>query len=373
MKSLRVSSIPPTIVALLMMLNGIVNIVYAMLPVLNLHSGDLSKVSNFIELLPAQQANTMLTVIFGIILITVGLGLYHRKRTAWWWALIMLLLLIMSSSYPDLREKTLALAAVSLIILIGFRRYFNVRNNRMQADQLIAWTSVIFAFAYGIVGSYLLRHQYSNLHTWIDAVYYTVVTYSTTGYGDITPITANAKVFTVSMILVGLGAFATAITVLLGPMIERRIKGVFKIMNRFSSAKKHTIICGFNALTEYLAEELSERGIQCVFIEPDADQSDAAKDAGYDVLTADPTNLKVLQQASINHASNIICGFIDDAKNILTTMTVHNSQEKRIGKSLNVLVRIEKPENTTKAKQVGATDVIAPAVLGAELIAKQIL
>ena len=53
--------------------------------------------------------------------------------------------------------------------------------------------SIIIALGYGIVGSYFLRDQFNNLKTLADAVYFTMVTYSTVGYGDIKPMKKGSK------------------------------------------------------------------------------------------------------------------------------------------------------------------------------------
>ena len=366
---IRVRHFPPTFVSLLMMCNGIMNIVFAMLPVFNLHgASDLTHVSSFVQMIPAQKANTLLTVVVGLILIAVGLGVYRRKRSAWWWALILTALLTFGSVYPVLKLKTLVLAVLSLVTLLLFHRSFSIRSKTLQTDHVIAWATVIFALGYGAIGSYLLRAQFHDLHTFVDAIYFTLVTYSTVGYGDITPATMDAKIFVSTMILVGLGAFITAVTVLIGPMIEGRIKGVFKMVNRLGSVRKHTVICGFNSLTSHLAKELLAKKEQVLFIEPSNDLAQSAKNQGFDVIVGDPTNEDILSQANVKHANHLICAQIDDAQNVLTTMTVAELKARSNKSVPHIMARIDTLEHVAKAKQAGADEVISPAVLGAKLI-----
>lgn len=364
-------TILPRLVSLLMIINGIVNIVVAFLPLFHLHEAtkSLSEYSNLVELVPSEQANAVLTIIIGLILILLGVGLYRRSRVAWRWAVFMLALLVIGSIYPNLKQQTLLLSAISLLILILFHKVFNVRSGGIKLPTVIAWLSVLFALAYGAVGSYLLRAQFHNLHTFIDAVYYTFVTYSTIGYGDITPATPNAKLFVVTMVVIGVGAFATAVTVLIGPLMERRLRRIFRVVERFSHMSEHTVLCGYNLLTQQIAKQLQRRNITCLFIEPDKANATMAEQAGFEVLHGDASLQNTLQKASLNNCHYIICADEDDATNILITMTAKAALTKRKRKHPpKILTKIENPENIDKAKQVGADEVISPVVLGTDQV-----
>ena len=80
-----------------------------------------------------------------------------------------------------------------VLLLITHRLFKEKSERRIGYQQLLALTSVLLALSYGMVGSYILRDQFANLKTWLDALYFTVVTYATVGYGDITPLTPQAK------------------------------------------------------------------------------------------------------------------------------------------------------------------------------------
>ncbi|MDE4949247.1 ion channel, partial [Francisella tularensis subsp. holarctica] len=77
-----------------------------------------------------------------------------------------------------------------------------------------------------------------------DAVYFTIVTFSTVIYCYIHPITEEAKLFTISFMIVGIGLFATIITVLSGSIINK-VTDKFKQKNVVSYMKDHMIICGY--------------------------------------------------------------------------------------------------------------------------------
>ena len=86
-----------------------------------------------------------------------------------------------------------------------------------------------WALAYGIVGSYLLRDQFEGIDGWTDATYFALIAYSTLGYdydvAEMYPVGSDARWFVVSMFLIGVTLFITALSVTLGPIVEGRMKG----------------------------------------------------------------------------------------------------------------------------------------------------
>ena len=163
------------------------------------------------------------------------------------------------------RGTTPHTAVVTLTLIAGLslsHKQFYCRSEvKLGYAQIVALFSVLFALGYGIIGSYALRAQFNNLETWIDAVYFTFVTYSTLGFGDIHPLTAEAKIFVISMIPIGVGSFITAIATLLGPALEKRLKGVLGIMKKFQHITNHVIICGYSNVSESVIDELQERDV----------------------------------------------------------------------------------------------------------------
>lgn len=87
--------------------------------------------------------------------------------------------------------------------------------------QFVVVITFLLAISYSVLGLYYLRDEFDGIKNISDAVYFTIVTFSTVGYGDIHPITEEAKLFTISIMIVGIGLFATIITVLAGSIINK--------------------------------------------------------------------------------------------------------------------------------------------------------
>ena len=102
---------------------------------------------------------------------------------------------------------------------------------RLTYAQLIVIISFVLILMCGVIGSYILKDQFSGINDWTDAIYFTIVTYSTVGYGDIVPHSESAKLFVMSMIFVGLGTFAAMLTFIVGAFVNR-IQNILQTFNK---------------------------------------------------------------------------------------------------------------------------------------------
>lgn len=364
----------PKVIGIAMMLYGIGNFLVGMLPMFGLAGAlsldELNRYTGF----EVQHASEIMSIFIGLVLIGLGLGLLSRRRGAWFWSIILQAIVFVNSCLPAFNFETLTASILFCGALIIYRKEFYVRNTQSQGIEIaIAWMSVLFALLYGILGSYFLRDQFSGIHNYIDAVYFTVVTYSTVGYGDITPITPNAKMFTISMIIIGITSFVTTLTVLIAPIIQSRVRGVYRIMNKLNSFTNHIVLCGYNDLSRLAATQLVKGGSVCLFLEKDHNIAEQIRADGFNVVTGDSSNSEQLASSNFKQADTLICADDDDAVNILTLMAAAELKENRTSsKALKLVVRIEEPQNVDKAKRLGADTVISPAVIGGDLIAKAV-
>jgi len=164
------------------------------------------------------------SLVFGPIGLIIGIGLYKHLRIAWIWSVIFLIIIIIINLFSWKVSHFLYYSMFALISLLLSYKLFN--KGEMKYTQLYVLFSIIFSLAYGVIGTYLLRDGFDNVSNWIDALYYTIVTYSTVGYGDITPISSIAKLYSCTMILIGLSSFATVISTYIVPAIGSKIKNM---------------------------------------------------------------------------------------------------------------------------------------------------
>ena len=365
------NKILPKLVATLIFMNGFVNIVFAILPISFYDAIDLSETSHVFSYLAYQQASSILTVIVGIILISLAIGLYRKQRNSWVWSIIILIAFNIEHIYPTIKTIPLSLGIFSILILIIARRQFYIRGQAMQTQVIIAWLSVGFALFYGSIGCYLMRTQFNGLSTFVDAIYYTLVTYSTVGYGDIVPLTINAKLFTMTMILIGLGSFATVITVVVGPLLATRLKRVFNMVEHFNHLKHHAILCGVNQMTIQIAKDLQSENIESLFIDQNQERLTQMENLGFQIMSGDVLDKGVLKRSRLSEANCIVCAFNEDAQNILLTMMARDIvNQESIKHRAKIITVLEKPDNAKNAKKSGADELIIPVLLSSECLLK---
>lgn len=358
----------PRLLACISLLLGLGNLFIGVAPVFSIHSPlAISHYVDLTQLMKVQQSSDFLSILFGIILITLGNGLYRQKRSSWLWTVIFSLLAFFNASLPTQSWPAMAFSLLFFVLLVFNRRHFYRRSNSASRYQnAIASCSVIFALAYGSVGSYMLRAQFHGMSNWIDSVYFTIVTYSTVGYGGITPATENARIFTITMILIGVGSFVTALTVLLGPIIQRNVKGVYKMVSHLSHLKNHILLCGDNVLTHECAKAYADKSQKCFFLEPDKTKATRLEDAGFNVIAINPMNEQELTSCNLDSAACFIAAYEEDADNILAIMSAASVCGNN--KKARLIARIEKSYNVQNAKQAGADEVISPLRVSAHTI-----
>ncbi|MCH9644031.1 MAG: NAD-binding protein [Gammaproteobacteria bacterium] len=360
---------PPIIVATLILLNGLVNIISAILPSSLYRKSILFESSRLLQYVAYQRTSMVITIIIGAILLALGIGLYRKHRAAWRWSIIMLVIMSIKNAYPTLEVIQFGFCIFSLLILLTFHKEFSVRQATTKTHIIIAWLTVIFAVAYGTVGCYLMRDQFRGIHSFLDAVYYTLVTYSTVGYGDIIPTTANARLFVITMIFIGLGSFATVITVLLGPVLANKLKKVYTMVEHLNNLEHHAICCGVNNMTRQIAQTFKSKNIDTLFISKQADLLTEMEQLGFSTLLGDATDETVLIKAGIYDANYFVCADGDDAQNILLTMVANTTLTKKPAKQkVKIITVIENSDHAESAKKSGASQLIIPAILASENI-----
>lgn len=365
----------PQCVGSLILLKGLLNLILGILSVffaVQVQASVLNHINILMMFWDFSPAKSLTAIIIGIGFIALGRDLYQGKKLSWQVALALLFLNLLDSSIPHIIFFQVLYTLVMILMLWLCRGSFTRQTkNPLRPQQTVAFLSIIFALAYGIIGCYLLRAQYQGINNLVDAIYYSFETYSTIGYGDILPITTNARIFTCTMIVLGVGSFIAAISILLGPAMEQRMKKVVNMVNKLSVPKNHVIIVGATILGLHTAKVLQDQGDLVILIDPDSDQLKLAKDLGYTVMAGNPQHEEILNAANIKTANAIICTLDSDAQNLLVTMVAHRLQQKD-KLPVKIIVRIDDPQNMDYATQNGANQVISPAIILGQMVATEL-
>lgn len=350
-----------TLVAVLSVATGIANI------------SDVTFQGPLGRVLPAwvQRTAGFTGALTGFLMLASAYGLRRGLRVAWYSTALLLPLTALQGlaqgsvySYPLVVASVLAMPAVLLN-----RRAFD-RALDLTTGQLAALAAIVGAQAYGTVGAYALREQFGDVSTVLDAFYFTLVTASTVGYGDITPQSQMAELFAMTVVVVGTASFAAALTVLVGPAIESRLKQALGTMTeaQLDMLDDHVIVVGIGDLTEPIIEELAEDDTPFLVVTRDAERATRLQEKGYEVLTADPSDEEPLQRAGIERARALVAATDDDAQDAMAVLTA-----RELNRELRIVAAATERENVKKLKRAGADEVLSPATIGGHLLVRSAL
>lgn len=205
----------------------------------------------------------------------------------------------------------------------------------------------------------------------LDALYMTVITVATIGYGELKPLSDAGREFTMAIIVMGVGFFAYSINVLTEAAVEGRIKDIFnqrRMQKAISKLENHFIICGCGRIGRTILEMLLREGIPAVVIESNATVISELEEAGYLVIVGDATSEEVLQHAGISRARGIVCVLQSDADNVYITLTA-----RLLNPSVFIIARASDRKAERRIYQAGANKVISPYEIGARRMGMAIL
>jgi len=297
-------------------------------------------------------------VLIGVAMLVMSVGLLFRSRFAWTVAIVLTSSMVLSAAIiGHHRTGLFTYDGFLLLALLLSYRWFD--RTSLAAGTLFAITSALLLLIYAVFGSLYLGSEFSppikDLPT---AFYYSVVTMSTVGYGDITPKQNDARLFAVSVMLLGLAVFATSVTAIAGPMIAKLTKAKEKRMKR----SNHFIVIGATPLAYNTYREFKKRNQEVVLIMSQAPTSgDIDPD---DLIIGDANSLETLRKACADQAQAVLAMRADDSDNAFIALAV-----KELKSKAKTVVAINDSKHMERIKLVQADIVIAPEVLGGELLA----
>ena len=303
-------------------------------------------------------------LIGGGMLIMAG-GLLLRSRLAWSMATLLVITGAASLMFSQHLQTHLLLTYFVLMLFALVIAWRQFDRSSVTASTLFAITSVVMLMMYATFGAYYLGHEFKpEIGDMVTALYYAVVTMSTVGYGDITPQTPEAKLFTVSIIILGVAVFATSLTAVIAPMVSNSLH---RIVNRKGSRMKrenHFIIIGNGSLAINTARELIRRGHPVTRLLRKAPENVDVRDSDVDMVIGDPSNVDVLKEAGAEHAEAVLAMMVDDSENAFVILAV-----KELGGHARTVAAVNDAAHLSRVRLTQPDVVISPQVLGGELIA----
>jgi voltage-gated potassium channel len=221
---------------------------------------------------------------------------------------------------------------------------------------------VLVVFTVGTIG-------YSWIEGWplLDSLYMTAITLTTVGFGEVRPLTNAGRIFTIALLILGVGTIAYGLGTMgeyllasdIGPMLRRR-----RNRRMIKKMQDHILVCGYGRVGRSAVASLIDSGKDVVVIDIDPMVVDELRDRGISAIHGDATNDDVLQEAGIERATGIIVCGGSEADNLYIVLSA-----RALNRDLTIVTRAIDPASEEKMIRAGADRVISPYQIGGQTMA----
>lgn len=218
----------------------------------------------------------------------------------------------------------------------------------------------------GTVGFMILE----DIH-FIDALYMTFITISTVGFQEVVPLSTPARLFTVVLIVSGLGTAAYGFSTIVSLLFEGEVQAVMrrkKMESKIEKLNNHYILCGAGETGNSVIQQFSGARANYVVIEKDEEKFEKLMEMGILVVHGDATEEETLIQAKIYEAKGLIASLSKDTENVYTVLTA-----RQLNPELYIVSRAISATSHPKLKRAGADNTISPNELGGARMASMVL
>ncbi len=234
----------------------------------------------------------------------------------------------------------------------------------MNSLRRVLWGGValIAIIAIGVLG-------YRAIEGWgfLDALFMTITTITTVGYSEVHPLSSGGRIFSIFLIIGGVGGALYALTGIMQYIIEGNLGTTWerqRMKNKIARLKGHFILCGFGRVGEEIAVTFKSEGTPFVIIENRPQAVARIEPTDYLYLNGDATRDEVLKQAGIEQAYGLVAAVGTDADNTYIVLSARG-----LCPDLFIEARACSREGVTKLQRAGANRVIWPEAIGAQRMA----
>ncbi|MFH1349703.1 MAG: potassium channel protein [Pseudomonadota bacterium] len=228
------------------------------------------------------------------------------------------------------------------------------------------FTILLLVITVGTIG-YMIIEKWNVL----DALYMTVITITTVGYGEVRTVSEAGRLFTILVIFLGMGIMAYILGMAAQVMVEFQIRSIIgrtRLERKIRSIKNHYIICGFGRIGKIMVKELKASRIPMVVIDNMAELKQFLENEDVPYINDDATSEEVLIEAGIDRAKGLVSVVASDADNVFITMSARG-----LNPHLFILARADEEHTEKKLLRAGANRVLMPYLIGGQKMAQTII
>ncbi|MFC1947112.1 potassium channel family protein [Chloroflexota bacterium] len=210
---------------------------------------------------------------------------------------------------------------------------------------------------------------YEVIEGWsfLDSIYMTITTITTVGYSEVHPLSDPGRIFSIFLILGGMGGAFYALTGIITYIVEGNIRATLgrrRMENKITQLKDHFILCGFGRVGEEIASIFKEEEVPFVVIDNRPECTARAEQAGYLYVEGDATSDEILKEAGIEKARGLVAALGSDIDNTYITLSARG-----LFPSIFITARASDSEAEKKLRRIGANRIVSPNIIGARRLA----
>jgi len=214
---------------------------------------------------------------------------------------------------------------------------------------------------------------YTLIERWsvFDALYMTVITVGTVGFGETHPLSAAGRAFTIVLILAGVGALGFSLAQFIDVLLEGHVTGYLegrRMQKSISSLEGHTIVAGFGRVGSVACSALADEDAGFVIVDADSGTVEEARELGWLCVHGDATEEETLLAAGLQRAGSIITALSGDAENLFVTVTARG-----LNPDVFIVARSSHASTEPKLLKAGANRTITPNVIGGRRMAAMVM
>ena len=260
--------------------------------------------------------------------------------------------------------------------LFRYAKSFQTLSSVLATKKFEFLTLGIFAAIVIFISSVLIYVMEGNnpdspIETLFEAIYWSIVTISTVGYGDMVPVTHEGRFVALLVITAGISVLAFTTSLFVSAFTEKldEIREI-KTIEDVAKLKKFYLICGYENVSREVARKLSKNGNDIIIMDENSERIEQAKKDGYTALNYNPGRVESYEKLNINIDKNvkaILCLREDDVENVYAALTIRS-----ISKDVFILSLLMNDTNRNKLDFAGINTVVYPQEL-VGLITKELV
>jgi voltage-gated potassium channel len=222
--------------------------------------------------------------------------------------------------------------------------------------------ALIIILCIGVIGYKLIEGW-----SFLDSLYMTVITLSTVGYQEVEGMTNAGRIFSIVLIIFGVGAMYYTLITVVQYILEGNLANIWgrrRMKNKIAKLKNHVILCGYGLVGREVAKVFKDEGVPLVVIEQDPGALALAAESEYLCVQGNANSDEVLEEAGIRRARALVAALGTDAENVYVTLS---ARQKRA--DLFIVARASTTESEPKLLQAGANRTMSPYGIGGRRLA----